>query len=270
MRGPRATPSAPQSAGGKTSAMPRAAAWRAGRDGSLSFRIVPLHLELDWFRSQWRAHPRQLFIRRLAVTLDDAGRCADDGRVGRDIAIDDEGVRTDLGMVADPDRPEQDGIRPDEHVITRAWMPSATILARPAQRDIVEHDTVITDRRGLADHHARPVIEEEPPADRRGRMDLHAGPEARQHRHDPCNETQSEARVKPVSEAIVNDRVQWNMAQEHLGPAMGGRVVTSHGAEVIDHRAEHRPPPSNEKRSQRWVASARLTFESSAEPSVVG
>src|SRR5262245_6863242 len=139
---------------------------------------LPLHLQLHWFRVQRQSHPWQLFIRRHAVALDDTGWGADGRAVRRDIVVDDEGIRPHLGVIADANRSEENGVGSDEHVVAHAWMPSATVLSGPAQRDVVEHDTVVADRRRLADHDAGAVIEEEPLADRRARVDLHAGPEA--------------------------------------------------------------------------------------------
>jgi hypothetical protein len=47
--------------------------------------------------------------------------------------VDNEGIRPDLGMVADTNRAEQNGIRADELVMPDVGVPPAAVLSRPAR-----------------------------------------------------------------------------------------------------------------------------------------
>jgi len=51
-------------------------------------------------------------------------------------------------------------------------MALALLLAGSAERDALVEQHVIADFRGLADHHAHPVIDKAPPADGGAGMDL--------------------------------------------------------------------------------------------------
>src|SRR5467141_4736199 len=91
--------------------------------------------ELDRHGARWRDRPRQVQIDPPAVELHNPRRCPDDRRVGRNVVIDDEGVCADLGVIADPDRSEQDRVGPNEHVVTDQRVPLAVVLSGAARSE---------------------------------------------------------------------------------------------------------------------------------------
>ena len=83
----------------------------------------------------------------LALSLDDAGRHPDDGGVGRDI-FNDDGIRTDLDVVADFDAAENFGSGTDDHVIAQRRMPFPPLFPGAAERDALIDAHAVPDREG--------------------------------------------------------------------------------------------------------------------------
>ena len=66
-------------------------------------------------------------------------------RPGRDV-VDDDCVRADLRTLADPDRTQDLGPGPDDHVVAERRVPLAVTHRLDAQRRAVEQDDVVPDR----------------------------------------------------------------------------------------------------------------------------
>lgn len=139
--------------------------------------------------------------------------------------VDHEGVGPDLGMVADTNRAEQNGVRSDEDVMPDVGVPPPAVLSRTAQCYVVEHHAVVADRGRLANHHPGSVVEEEPSADLRPRVDLDSGPEACHHGENARNQPQSQTSMNPVGKAIEQDCVERCMTEDDLEPTMRRRII---------------------------------------------
>jgi hypothetical protein len=74
--------------------------------------------------------------------------------------------------MADLDVAEDLGARADEHAAADLRVPVAPLLARAAERHVLEHGDVVLDHGGGAHHEARGVVEEDAPSDSRRRVDV--------------------------------------------------------------------------------------------------
>ena len=93
-----------------------------------------------------------------------------------------------------------------------------------AQRDAVIKRDVVADDGGLADHHAGPVVDDEPAADLRARMDL----DGRQNLADVGDEPRQQAGgmpPQPMAQPIEQQRMEARIAQYDLEPAPGRRIA---------------------------------------------
>jgi hypothetical protein len=92
--------------------------------------------------------------------------------MGGNVMVDHERVGAYLGMIADPDRPEQGRVSPDEDVIAEPGVTLTMEFPGTTQGDIVEHHAPVTDYRGFADDDAGAMIEEEATPNARCGVDL--------------------------------------------------------------------------------------------------
>lgn len=74
--------------------------------------------------------------------------------------------------MSDLDIAEDLGARADHHAVTDFRMTILILLAGATEGDAVKDRHVVFDQRGLADHKAGGVIEEDAAADLRGRIDV--------------------------------------------------------------------------------------------------
>src|SRR6266567_565669 len=77
-----------------------------------------------------------------------------------------------MRAVADLDIADDLCARAEHDAAPNLGMAVAPILAGAPERDIVENRNIVLDHRGLPDHQAGGVIEEDATADRRRRMDV--------------------------------------------------------------------------------------------------
>ncbi len=94
---------------------------------------------------------------------------------------DNEAIGADLDVIADGYRSQECGPGPDEDIIPNGWMPFACMFACSAERHVMEHHAVVAYFCGLADNHARSVINKEALSNSRSRMNFHTGPEPCDH-----------------------------------------------------------------------------------------
>ena len=78
----------------------------------------------------------------------------------------------DAGAMADLDIAEDLGAGADQDAAADLGMAVAGLLAGAAERHAVQDRDVVLDHRGLADHEAGGVVEEDAAPDPRGRMDV--------------------------------------------------------------------------------------------------
>jgi len=119
-------------------------------------------------------------------------------------------------------------------------MALTVVLARPAQRDVVKHDAVISHHSRFPDHDASTVVKEEPLPDARSGVDFDAGPKPVEDGEDPRQQAETEARMEPMGQSVQKDCVEGRMAEQHFGPAVGCRIIPLHGSNVLKDHLEHR------------------------------
>ena len=151
----------------------------------------------------------------------------------------DERVGADLRVRADRNRPEQRGTGSDQHVVADRRMPLAAVFSGSTERHVVKHHAAIADLRGLTDHHARPVVDEEGPADARARVDLHARPEARQCGQQARQQRNPPALARKMCDPVDPDGVERQVTEQRLQAARRRGVVLGDRVQVFDKCLEH-------------------------------
>ena len=137
---------------------------------------------------------------------------------------------------------------------------------RGADRHALIEPDAVADLGGLAHHHARPVVDEEAPADRRTRVDVDPGPIVRVLGHDPRQQRHAKP-VQLVSDAEDRERPDRGIGDHDLVEASRGRVAgvgrgdvlgeqTSDGREPLDRAACHLGRIAT--RGQRHLTDQRL------------
>ena len=125
--------------------------------------------------------------------------------------MDDHRVGADLRARADVDRPQQLRPRADHHVGVNGRVTLPTREASPAERDPLVERHVVADLRGLPDHDAGAVVDEEGIADPCRRMNLDA-------RRDPADVSQA---MRDHRNARLVHRVRDPVHQQRLDAAVG-------------------------------------------------
>ena len=107
-----------------------------------------------------------------------------------------------------------------------------------AQCHIVIERYPLADHRGLADHHAHPMVDEEPAADHRRRMHLDAGQPTGELREEFAEQEPSPAPCSvrgPVNQA----RVKAGIEKNYLEPRADRRVALDNRVNVLGNGSEH-------------------------------
>ena len=143
---------------------------------------------------------------------------ADDG-----LAAEDRGIGVDHDLILD--RRVSLGVADD----------LAGLIPREAQR--AERDTLVEldpvpDPRRLADDDARPMVDEEPAADRCPGVDIDPGLPLGVFRHHPRDQRHAQA-VQLVGHPIDGDRGHAGVAEDDLDQALGGGVAVVRGLDVL-------------------------------------
>ena len=164
------------------------------------------------------------------AVADDLRRHARHGHVVRH-RLEHHRSRRDARAVADLDIADDAGARADQHAVADLRMAVAVILAGAAERDAVQHRDVVADHRGLADHEAGGVIEEDAAADLGGRMDV-----ALEHRRRAALQVIGEVLAalvpQPVRQPVGLDGVEALVVEHRLDEAVGRRIAVEHRDDV--------------------------------------
>mmetsp|Transcript_21149 Transcript_21149/g.53746 ORF Transcript_21149/g.53746 Transcript_21149/m.53746 type:complete len:474 (-) Transcript_21149:286-1707(-) len=171
------------------------------------------------------------------VALDHGGGHAHRHAVRRQVA-DDQGAGAHLGAGADVDRAQHGDARAQQHAVPHLRVARvAAHGARPAQRHAVQHGHVVAHHRGLADHHARGVVKQQPPAQARARVDVHAKHlvHARRQRQ---RQAAPPAPPQPVAHAVRLHRLVALEVQHALRVPGARRVAVQHALQVRARRAQ--------------------------------
>src|SRR3546814_1500524 len=84
-----------------------------------------------------------------------------------------------------------------------------------AEGDALVEGHVVADLRGLADHHAHAVVDEEAAPDGGARMNLDAGQQARDGGNPPPDQEPAPA-PEGVGQPVEDDRLETGIAKHHL------------------------------------------------------
>ncbi len=157
---------------------------------------------------------------------------ADHGRAGRHV-LDDDRVGADLGAVGDGDRAEQLGPGADGDVVAQGRVALAGLEAGAAQRHPLVEGHATADLGGLADHHARAVVDEELRPDLRRRVDLDPGDGAGQVGDRPRRQRHP-GLAQGVGDAVGEQRLHAGPAGEDLegGDPLRRRVAVARGVDI--------------------------------------
>ena len=96
----------------------------------------------------------------------------------------------------------------------------------------------LTNHRGLADHHAHPVVDEEPTADLGRGMNLDSGHPAGELRKELAEQEPSPA-PRRVRSAVNQARMEAGIEENHLEPRADRRVALDHRVDVFGDASEH-------------------------------
>ena len=126
--------------------------------------------------------------------------------------------------MADLDIADDLGARADQHAVGDLRMAVAVFLAGAAERHVMQHRDVVADHRGLADHEAGGVIEEDAAADLRRRMDV-----ALEHRRRAAlqviREVLAALAPEPVRKPMRLNGVEAFVVEHRLDEAVGRRIA---------------------------------------------
>ena len=170
--------------------------------------------------------------RRLGAAglADDLRRHAGDSDVVRH-RLEHHRAGGDARAMADLDIAEDLGAGADQHAAADLRMAVPVLLAGAAERHAVQDRDVVLDHRGLADHEAGGVVEEDAAADPRGRMDV-----ALEHRRRAALQIEREILAalapEPVRQPMRLDGVEALVIEHRLDEAVGGRIAVDRRDDV--------------------------------------
>ena len=163
---------------------------------------------------------------------------ADSARVGRHV-LDDDGVGSDRGVVADDDGAED--LRPgsDEHVVADRRVALRLCHRRTAEGDLmVEHD-IVADFRGLPDDDSVGVVDEEATPDPGPWVDLHPGQRPHELGHQSRRNLSGIVLPQPVESAVRPDGMHPGVGDQGDEIIARRRIASLHRLEVFSQRLAH-------------------------------
>ena len=177
----------------------------------------------------------------LAVlALDQLGRHADGSAACRHF-LDHDRVRANTRALAHRERAQHLGPGADDHVIFERGMTLAGVPARPTERHALVDRAIVADDGGLADSHAKAVVDEESPADTRAGMDLDPRDPARKMR-DHARQPFKAAVPAAVRQPVPPDGMQPRIGEYDFPYAPGGRIAFKDGVQVFLEPSQHSCP----------------------------
>ncbi len=134
------------------------------------------------------------------------------------------GVRADLAVIADGDRPEDLRAHANENAVAYRRMALRLIETGTSEGDLVVHQHVVSNDRSLTDDHAGSVIDEQPPTDGCAGMNLYTREKSRQlgKRAGGKLAVPAPQRMrKPVEPESIQTLVQQNLQEVPRGRVFG-------------------------------------------------
>src|SRR5450759_5127538 len=150
--------------------------------------------------------------------------------------------RTHLHVIADSNVAQHFRARAHHHVVADGGMALALLVAGTAQGHALVEQHVVANLRGLADHHAGTVVDEEAASDGGAGMNLDPGKEAADLRDHARHQRHAPA-VQAVRQAVHQDGVEARVAEKNLQPTLGGRVLPEDGVDPVSYT--HLTLPTN-------------------------
>jgi hypothetical protein len=126
-------------------------------------------------------------------------------------------------------------------MVAQRRMSLAGLLTRPAQRYTLIKQAVVPDFSRFPNHHAHPVIDEEPPPDGRARMNFNARNPPRHLRNQP-RQQRYPSLIQRMSHPVEKHGVQPGVTEEYLDNALGGGVLAEDCVDLFFDRSEHAVP----------------------------
>jgi len=170
-------------------------------------------------------------IRRIALVMkfgppDDLSRHTDDdGIFGH--RPDHDSIRADAGVVAYDDVAEYLGPGPYSDPVSDGGMPFALLQGSPPERHTVVHRHIFADDRGLSDHDACAVIDEEALPYRCARMNLDARQQSGDMGEKACGEFRS-AHPHAVRHPVRPDGMEPRIDERDLRMRSGRWIACEH------------------------------------------
>ncbi len=172
-----------------------------------------------------------------AVQAHDARRHADRRRIGGHL-VQHHGPRGHAGVVAHPERPQDFGARPHQHVVAEGRVALAVVLARAAERHALVQGAVVADFGRFADDHAHAVVDEQPLPDFGARVDFDSRLMPRALGDIPRDELVP-VRKEPVRPAVRPHGLEPGVQKVDLCPGTGRRVAVHNGIQFRFQSGKH-------------------------------
>src|SRR5690348_5125335 len=171
-----------------------------------------------------------------ALAFDHLAGDTDDGRVWRRRGNNDR-ARTNPAATADMHGADHRGSGADHHVVLDRRMALLLLEAGASQRYALVDKDVVADFRGLADHHAHPMVDEQSSPDGGAGMDFDAGDPTGKFAQKPAEKTEAML-PKPMRRAVHPDRVQPRVGKHYFEHGARGRVAVENRLDVLAHPAD--------------------------------
>src|SRR5262249_8079790 len=145
---------------------------------------------------------------------------------------------SDLDVVSDANISQDLRARSHHHAVAQRGVALTSILARTTQSYALIQQHVITDFRGLTNHDAHSVIDEETASDASSGMDLYAGNGSRELAHHARGRIPSGA-IEPVREAMQQNGMHAGITQQDFEHTACGRVTPEYRIDLLPQCAKH-------------------------------
>ena len=159
-----------------------------------------------------------------------AGNADDRGILGNIAQHDRTGA--DAAVLANSDVAENFRAAADHHAVFDRGMPLAVLLAGASESHALIESHIVADDRGLADHDAHAVIDEQAAPNLRAGMNFDSGQQTRNLR-EPAREQEKRMIPEPVIHAIEPDRMQAGVAEKYFQARLGRGIVLHHVGHVF-------------------------------------
>jgi len=151
---------------------------------------------------------------------------------------EDDGAGANFGIIADRDRPKDDGPRTDRDAVSQGGMTASALhVALPAECDAMVKRTVVADYGGFTDNDTGSVVDEQAIADRGSGVNFDERPRPHDLR-DESGDKPPAPTPQHVGQPIPPDRVKAREHPKRFGPRARRRVTIQRHREVLANSLE--------------------------------